>query len=89
MSAVRPRHIDPSPAGDPFAPKPHVGRDANPRLSDPLGQNRVTVPEGATLQARKRDTGGVWSTWSDLAGDEFEFRLAPKLCLNVSGRPGK
>ena len=52
-----PRHQDP---GDRFAPKP-AAREHNPRLSAPVGQVVVLIPDGAKLELRYRYRDGTWS----------------------------
>lgn len=75
------RHVDPSPTGEPFVPKP-VAAARGPRMSGKVGENRVVVPEGAVLQCRRRDVpGGPWSDYTALQGAEFEFRIGPPLKL--------
>lgn len=53
-------------------------RDANPRMSEPVGQNRIPVPAGAQVQYRQ--PGGEWKYLGE-PGQDLELRIvsAPRL----------
>ncbi len=65
------RHEDP---GAVFVPRP-VARPANPRLTAPVGQVRLVVPEAAYLEVRYRLAGDEWTAWRPLSAGVTSFPL--------------
>lgn len=74
----QPRHVDPSPTGAPFEPRP-LPKATLPKLTSPLDGSRLTA-DGSLIQFQEWIPGGeggklgYWTPWRPLSTHDVRFR---------------